>query len=213
MEPKIILLLLSDLLLLMTTLVYGVKMLRRGNVLLGLEWLVVTVSTTNLLIYLLTEIQLAYDVSLFLDAFSRAFGIPLIATAGMMAVTHGYKPSMRTDIVWFVGAFAATFALTTLDAFAKALPYFYLVTWTGFSVFLAYFAWRLWRIGEKGHAVALWLALIAAQAIATIYDFYQIPGDQDHVIFLILALTTWAFLTAVSYHAYVALERSTENRA
>jgi len=208
MEPKIILLLLADLLLLLSTLIYGVKFLRKGNVLLGLEWLVVTVSTSNLLVYLLTEAQAAYSISFFLDAFSRGFGIPIIATAGLMAVTHRYKPSTRTDVLWFVGAFSGTFVLVGADFVARALPYFYLLMWTGFSIYLGYFAWRLWRAGEGFHAAAVGLALVTSQAIATIYDFYRIPGDEDQVIFLILALTTWAYLTVATYHAYCALERA-----
>lgn len=208
MDTKIILLLLADVLLLLTTLIYGVKFLRRGNVLLGLEWLVVTVSTSNLLVYLLTESKAAYSVSFFLDAFSRGFGIPIIATAGLMAVTHRYKPSTRTDVLWFVGAFSGTFVLVGADFLAKPLPYFYLLMWTGFSVYLGYFAWRLWRAGETRHAAAVGLALVTSQAIATIYDFYKIPGDKDQVIFLILALTTWAYLTVATYYAYGALERA-----
>ena len=208
MEPKIIMLLLADLLLLASSLVYGLKFLRKRNYLLGVEWLVVTVSTTNLLIYLLSEWQTAYSISFFLDAFSRGFGIPVIATAGLMAVTHGYRPSMRADLLWFVASLAGTFVLVGTDFMKTPLPYFYLIMWTAFSVYIAYFAWRLKRAGAAGHAAAVVLALVAGQAVACIYDFYRIPGDEDQVIFFTLALTTWAYSLAAMYYAYGALERA-----
>lgn len=208
MDLKIILLLLADLLLLSSSLVYGVKFLRKKNYLLGLEWLVVTVSTTHLLIYLLAEAQWAYDISFFLDAFSRGFGIPVIAVAGLMVLTHGYRPSGRTDVLFFIGAFAGTVVLVSADVVAKPLPYFYLLMWTLFSLYLAYFAWRLQRAGETGHAIGIAIALLSGQAIASIYDFYRIPGDEDQIVFLILALTVWAYSLAEMYYAYGALERA-----
>lgn len=208
MDTRIILLLLADVLLLTSSLVYGLKFLRKRNYLLGVEWLVVTVSTTNLLIYLLSEWQTAYDISFFLDAFSRGFGIPVIATAGLMAVTHGYKPSTRTDVLWFAASIAGTFVLVGADFMKKPLPYFYVLMWTAFSVYIAYFAWRLKRAGKGGHAAAVALGLVAGQVIACIYDFYRIPGDQDQMIFFTLALTTWAYSLAAMYYAYGALERA-----
>ena len=48
-------------------------------------------------------------------------------------------------------------------------------------------------------------------AIAAIYDFYKIPGEETNVFFnfFTLALFTWAFLTVQLYYAYCALERAT----
>ncbi|MDC0662685.1 hypothetical protein [Marinobacter sp. SS21] len=208
MDTKIAILCAATVLLWSTSLIWGLKFLKRKNYLLGIEFLVVTVSTTNLFIYLLIESQLAYDISYFLDAFSRAAGIPIIATAGLMAVTHNYKPSKVVDVVFFVGAFAGTAALLSLDVFAKPLPYFYVAMWTGFSIYLVCFASRLMRAGEARHAVHVFLAMVCSQTIAVIYDFFPIPGDEHQIIFLILALTTWSYLVVVLYYAYLALERA-----
>jgi hypothetical protein len=208
MDLKVIILCLATVLLLATSLVYGVKFLRKKNYLLGLEWLVVTLSTTNLLIYLLGQVQLAYGISFFCDAFSRAFGIPVIATAGLMALTHRYVPSKTVDILFFAGSIAGTAVLVSADFMAGPLPYFYLLMWTAFSFYLAYFAWRLMRAGENRHALGVIIALAAGQAIATIYDFYKIPGDEEQTIFFTLALTTWSYMLAELYYAYGALERA-----
>lgn len=207
MDTKTIILMLADVLLLVTSLICGFKFLKKRNVLLGIECWVVTVSTSNMLIYLLSGSKTSYSISFFLDAFSRGFGIPVIATAGLMAATHRYKPSKLTDIVWFLAAFGGTFVLVMADFVAKPLPYFYVIMWTAFSIYLAYFASRLLQIGAFSAALALLIALFGGQAIACIYDFYKIPGDTDKMIFFTLALTTWSYTLVAMYHAYCALMR------
>lgn len=208
MDTKTIILCLATVLLLATSLIYGVKFLRMRNYLLGVEWLVVTLSTSNLLVYLLSGAQLPYKISFFCDAFSRGFGIPIIATAGLMAVTHRYEPSKLMDVVFFVGSVAGTAVLVSADFMAKPLPYFYVFMWTAFSIYLAYFAYRLMRVGENLHAMGVIVALVAGQAIASIYDFYKIPGDEEQVIFFTLALTTWSYMLTQLYYAYGALARA-----
>ncbi|RQS71955.1 hypothetical protein DID96_11735 [Burkholderia sp. Bp8963] len=210
MELKFYLYCLADLALIATSLVYGVKLLKKRNYLLGIEWLVVTFSATNLMINALTGAQVFYSISLFCDAFSRAVGVPVIAIAGMMAVTHRYKPSIFADVVYVVGALAAAVIVWAADFMIEPKPYFYLVMWSLFSIYLAYFAKRLLSVGEKLNAVGVILALVSAQTIASIYDFYHIPGDDDHVIFYIFALLTWSYQSVSLYYAYCALERAQE---
>lgn len=212
MDPRDLVFLLACALLLTTGYIYGYKFLRKRNYLLGLEWLVVAFSATNFLAFGLTESEVAYFISYFCDAFSRGFGIPIIAVMGLMSVTHGYKPSILVDIVAFVLAIAGTFVLISAEFLSPLLPYFYVGMWALFSIYLLYFAKRLLGAGVTGHAIAVVAALIAGQAIACIYDFYKIPGDETNIVFnfYVLALVTWSFLIAVSYHAYCALERSTD---
>ncbi|MBN3786822.1 hypothetical protein [Burkholderia sp. Ac-20353] len=210
MEFKFYLYCLADLALIVTSLVYGVKLLKKRNYLLGVEWLVVTFSATNLMINALTGAQVFYSISLFCDAFSRAVGIPVIAIAGMMAVTHRYKPSIVVDVVYVAGALAATVIVWAADFMVGPKPYFYLVMWSLFSIYLAYFAKRLLSVGERLNAVGVILALVSAQTIASTYDFYHIPGDDDHMIFYIFALLTWSYQSVSLYYAYCALERAQE---
>ncbi len=210
MEFKYYIYCLADVALIATSSIYGLKLLKKRNFLLGLEWLVVTVSATNLLINALTGEHIFYSITLFLDAFSRTAGIPVIAIAGMMAVTHRYKPSIGADIVYVVGALAATVVVWTADFMVGPKPYFYLVMWSLFSAYLAYVVKRLLSIGETLNAVSVILALVSAQIIASTYDFYHIPGDDDHMIFYIFALFTWSYQSVSLYYAYCALERAQE---
>ena len=83
---------------------------------------------------------------------------------------------------------------------------FYVVVNVLTTLFLAYFSWRLWRIGAKGLAVGAGLATAAASVIAITYDFFPIPGDDAHrTLFYIAALTTWGFQIFVYFFAYRAL--------
>ncbi|WP_175763034.1 hypothetical protein [Burkholderia ambifaria] len=212
MEPKFLLYCLADLALIATSLIYGVKLLRKRNALLGFEWLITTFSATNLMLNALTGEPAFFSVSLFCDAFSRGFGIPIITIAGMMAVTHRYKPSIFIDVVYVVGALAGTVVVWTADFMVQPKPYFYLVMWSLFSVYLVYVVKRLLGAGEKRTAVSMIVALVSTQIIASIYDFYRIPGDSDHMIFYIFALLSWSYLSVALYYAYGALERTQEQQ-
>jgi hypothetical protein len=196
--------------LVVTSLADGIKFLRKRNFLLGVEWLVITFSASNFLFFFLTGFQPSYALSFFCDAFSRGFGIPVITLAGLMVLTHGYKPSIVADVAFFVGAIAGTAVLVGVDAVAKPLPYFYVVMWAGFSVYLAYFAKRLLDAGEPLQALSVLFSLASALAIACIYDFYKIPGEDVNVVFnfYFLAGVTWSYQLFALYHAYDALERA-----
>ena len=211
MEFKAYIYCLADLVLMATSLIYGLKFFGKRNYLLGIEWLVVTFSATNLLINALTGEHVFYSISLFCDAFSRAVGVPVIAVAGMMAVTHRYKPSTTADVMYVVGALAITVVVWAADFMTASKPYFYLVMWSLFSVYLAYVAKRLLSVGERLNAVSVILALVSTQAIASIYDFYRIPGDDDQMIFYIFALLSWSYMSVTLYYAYCALERAHKN--
>ncbi|WP_395505568.1 hypothetical protein [Ectopseudomonas hydrolytica] len=209
MEIKEALALLSSVFLIFCGVQYGLKYVRvRKNYLLGFEWLIVAFSASNLLFFLLTGFEPSYSISLFLDAFSRAFGVPIVAVLGLMAVTHNYKPSVAKDVVIFAVTFAATFVLVLADFVKGPLPYFYLLMWCSYTVFLVYFSWRLLRVGEHLHALLNTLAAAAALAIAVIYDFFPIPGDDDQMVFMIYALAVWGIQIVQQYYAYGALERA-----
>ncbi|RQS04898.1 hypothetical protein [Burkholderia sp. Bp8998] len=197
-----------------TSFIYGIKFLKKRNYLIGLEWWVVTVSATNLLIYFSSGAQISYHISYFLDAFSRGFGIPVIATAGLLVLTHGYKPSLLADILFFVAGFVVAAILMSADFVMKVKPYLYVVMFAGFSIYLAYFIKRLVIAGEKLHALGMAVGLVTCQTIASIYDFYKIPGEETNVVFnfLFLALLTWSYFATELYYAYCALERAEHAR-
>ncbi|EDT43508.1 hypothetical protein [Burkholderia ambifaria] len=208
MDHRSLVLCLSSATLAATTGLYGFKFVRKRNFLLGFEWWIVTISASNAVIFFATESPVSYAISHFLDAFSRGFGMPVIAVAGLMAITHGYRPSTRQDVTLFVLATLGTIALVA-GVLQNALPYFYVAMWALMSIYLAGFVLRLVRAGHVFHALTTTIALVASQAIACIYDFYKIPGEETNVVFnfYVLALLTWSYLTATLYYAYGALER------
>ena len=207
MEIKYYFYIAATVVLIATSFFYGLKFIRKRNFLLAGELFVVTFSATNLLINALTEAPLFLQVSLFCDAFSRCFGIPIIGIAGLMTASNRFRPSTFVDLVLFSLGAVVTVIVWTADFLTGVKPYFYLVLWSAFSIYLVYFAIRLIRVNERLQALIVLAAMVAAQMIASIYDFYRIPGDDDHVIFYTFALLTWSFLGFAMYCGYCALER------
>jgi len=203
---------LAAVVLIATSFIFGLRFIRKRNFLLAGELLVVTFSATNLLINALSEVPAFLNVSLFCDAFSRSFGIPVIGIAGLMMASNRFRPSTFVDVTLFALGLVVTVIVWTADFLTGSKPYLYLALWTLFSIYLVYFAVKLVRVKENLQALTVLVAMIAAQAIASIYDFYRIPGDDDHVIFYTLALLTWSFLGFAMYYGYCALERA-GNRA
>ena len=191
--------------------IYGAKFIKRKkNYLLGLELWVVGFSASNFVVFIATGSEFNYGISLFLDSFSRSFGMPIIATLGLMAVTHNYKPSILKDVLLFAAAFAGTFFVYLSDSFDEPRPYFYLVMWSGYTIYLCYFIVQLARAGEGAHALATAVGAAASLAVAIVYDFFPIPGDDTHMIFMTWAFITWSYSGIQLYYAYGALERARE---
>ncbi|HCF5750998.1 TPA: hypothetical protein NIH39_002090, partial [Pseudomonas aeruginosa] len=146
--------LLSCILLVISGLFYGAAFIRRKNYLLGLEFLIVGISASNFTTFIATGWQANYNIAIFLDAFSRGVGVPVIATLGLMAVTHDYKPSPAKDILIFVAGFAATGVYFLSGIIEGFLPYFYVFMWSAYTLYLCYFTLQLARAGEALHTLA-----------------------------------------------------------
>lgn len=214
MEPRSIVLMLASILLSYVMFKYGFKFLSKRNYLLGIEWLIVGVSGANFAFYWITLSEASYALMIYLDAFSRLFGIPVIGALGMMAISHHYKPSVRADVLVFVASMIGTAILLYSGFFDASLPYIYLVMWYGFAAYLCYFAVRLFAAGETMVAALLSIGIVVASMLHTAYDFYTIPGDETNVFlnFWFIALVVWSYIFAVIYYAYDALGRaSTES--
>ena len=74
--------------------------------------------------------------------------MPIVGTLGLMAVTHGYKPSPAKDFILFLAAFSVTAIYFLSTAFKPWLPYFYVLMWALYTLYLLYFIWCLVRAGE-----------------------------------------------------------------
>jgi len=188
---------------------YGWKFCKLGNYLVGIEWFLLATSSTNFLIYELNHSPVNYFGVLFLDTFSRAFGLPVVTVAGLMVLTHRYRPSIRADVLFFVIPCVATLALIT-DYMADDLKYILLFMWTIFTAYLFYFAYVLQKYGQTRHAIAMLFTATINQAIAWMYDFYKIPGDDTNIFFnfYTIALYVWSYLTIQTYYSYCALKRA-----
>jgi len=195
-EPRDLFALLSCILLVISGLFYGAAFIRRKNYLLGLEFLIVGISASN------------YNIAIFLDAFSRGVGVPVIATLGLMAVTHDYKPSPAKDILIFVAGFAATGVYFLSGIIAGFLPYFYVFMWSAYTLYLCYFTLQLARAGEALHTLATIVGGLAGLVVALRYDFFPIPGDDTKMVFMTMAFLAWSYSMVQLYYAYGALERS-----
>lgn len=74
------------------------------------------------------------------------------------------------------------------------------------SLFLAYFAKRLWSIGEKRPAVWTGLVTVAASTIAITYDSFPFPfDDENRTSFYTAAPATWGTQGFIYYLAYRAM--------
>lgn len=187
---------------------YGAAFIRQKNYLLGVEFLIVGISATNFTTFIATGWQTNYNIAIFLDAFSRGVGVPIIVTLGLMAVTHNYKPTPAKDFILFLLSFIAAAIYFLSSAFKPWLPYFYVLMWSIATVYLLYFTWRLARAGEILHALATFLGAAAGLTIALRYDFFPIPGDDTKMIFMSCAFVTWSYSMAQLFYAYGALQRS-----
>ncbi|MDR3449770.1 MAG: hypothetical protein P4M15_08540 [Alphaproteobacteria bacterium] len=213
MDPRLICICIGTIALAASGFYYGVKFCKLKNYLIGVEWFLLATSSTNFMIYELNHSPINYLGVEFLDTFSRAFGLPIVTVAGLMVLTHRYRPSIRADLLLFVVPSLATLALLT-SYMANDLKYILLFMWSIFTIYLAYFAYVLHKYGEKRHAFGVIIAAITNQTIAYMYDFYKIPGDAANVVmnFYTIALFVWSYLTIQIYYSYCALQRAMEQR-
>lgn len=194
--------------------VYGYRFVKLKNYFLGVEWLILATSAANFAFYWVTYSQISWDIMVFLDAFSRMFGVTLVAVLGMMAATHKYNPPISTDVWLFAVTLAATAVLLYVEIFEPLLPYIYLTTWYLTLIYLIYVTRKLYLAGETAVTVHMTIGLILITIVLTIYDFFPIPGDETNLIFnfYFIAMLTWGYGFSVFYFAYVALLRIADAR-
>lgn len=194
-------------------LVFGVKFIRGyRNYLLGIEWIIVGTSAMNFLLWSVLggdPKNPMYTLAYFLDAFSRSFGFTLVLILGLMMVTQRYKPALWHEIGAFALSIAGGAYLVTLhqDGMYEGAPAaFLVVTNLIASVFVFFFATRVWRAGAKGWAVATTAITLVAMVIAASYDFFPWPFDDAYrTYFYTAALATWGTQGFVYYFGYKAV--------
>lgn len=215
MDLRSLILCLASASLALTGFLYGAKFVRKGNYLIGVEWMILGTSSANAVYYFASGSPTAFAVAHFFDTFSRAFGVPVVLPIGLMMVMRRWRPSIGFDIAVFALSFAATFGLLTGGIVAEVLPYFLLFMSVVLAAFMIYFTGLLLKVGEVGQAVGMCAVIVTSFFISAIYDFWRIPGEDTNVVFnfYTLALLTWSYMTVQIYYAYRALERALAARS
>jgi hypothetical protein len=193
---------------------YGYKFLQRGNALLGFEWLILGYSATNQFLTFNGWNETAGTISWVCDAFSRSVGIPLIAVLGFMKLTHKIEPSLRSDVLVFVGGFLLAVILYDSKALAPFLPTVYLWLMGVWSAYHLYFSHRLWKVDLRKFAVINALAAFAIIFVAMLEGVIHIPNDEKNLFlnFFFIAHWSWALIFGFAYYAYIAYEDRMEIR-
>ena len=139
----------------------------------------------------------------------RSFGFTLVLILGLMMVTHRYKPTLKVEVCAFLLAIIGGIFLVGLHeggVYGVGPATFFVVTNLITSIFLLYFAGRLWRAGSTGWAVATGVITIVAMVIAITYDFFPWPFDDAHrSYFYTAALATWGTQGFIYFKGYKAL--------
>lgn len=193
----------------------GYLFLRQRNSLLGIEWLILGFSACNYFLYLAGVSDLAGQVALICDAFSRWIGIPIIALLGLMKATHKYEPPLPLEIALFVVGFLAAVQFMDAPTLATILPIFYLVMSVGWTLFLFYFARKLWQLDLRGHAMGIVIVAIGTEAIGILEGIVAIPGDETNLVFNFYFISHWGWAVAFAeiYLAYTAFMTRSAERA
>lgn len=209
MDLRDILIISGMLALVATGLGLGYRFWRQDNILLGAEWVILGFSALNFALWVAFGFQLSFEISMVCDAFSRSIGIPVVATLGLAKLTHGFDVSKTAKWLLLVGGFPLTYGLLAYPPIQPVLPYAFFACGIVANIFLIYFALRLARVGEQGHALGITLVNISFIIIALLEGIIAIPGDETNLIlnFFFLAGWVWAIGFAEIYFAYQALAR------
>ena len=192
----------------------GYRLLKIENHLLGYEWLILGFSASNFFLWYIGVSEFSLNIAMFCDAFSRCAGIPIIATLGLMRVTHDLRLSPWQETAVFAASIALAVMFVSMDWWQASLPYIYLSIGTIFTLFLVYFATQLYRAGNVGHALGVLAADAGLLTMALLEGIIPIPGDETNLLlnFFFLSHLTWALCFGELYFAYRALDRRRRER-
>ncbi|WP_156137258.1 hypothetical protein [Tepidimonas taiwanensis] len=202
MDMSLFLFLLSDLSLAGCGYYFGWRFWKRDSILLSFEWWIVAVSASSFFLYAISQWSIFYSLSIFLDAFSRWFGFPVIVVVGVIIFARGVRLARWLEIALFVVGFLGAYIWVTYEVLAPVKPWVYLILAIWFAGFSVYLAAQLFSFNKKYLALFLFLVVVFNLFIAIAYDFYHIPWDDEHrTTFYTLALASWALLLTAYYYA------------
>lgn len=184
--------------------VSGLALLSRHNYLLGDLWLLLAFSGLCFLVYGVYGEPAAYNVSQLCDAFFKGIGLPLVATVGLMAVTHQYHPSRWASAAILGAVLAGAILLEMDDGLAPLRIVLRVSAWSGFAAYLWYFAKRLVSVGEYRHAFGV--VLLLAQAVVVLKGVTATGAGSEQLMYLVFEGVAASYLCIELFYAYCALE-------
>jgi hypothetical protein len=186
--------------------------LRLRNLLLGLEWTALAVSTGIVTVYAFTQFQAGVALWHFFDVFSRLLGIPLISGLGLLKVTHGWEPSRTVDVALFAGSVVVGAWLASHPEWNAQIEWMIAGATVVFFAVLLMLIQQCFKHGVAAHGIALlavtaantWLALAEADYL-TLSPIDHMPQNPREFY---LVYVVWTISFGETYLAYVALGRA-----
>jgi len=196
---------------------FGRQLQKLGNTLLAYEWYILGVSACCGIVVALdqyTPVTWLWD---YLDAFSRLLGVPIIATLGIMRVTHQVRLTKRQESLLFAVSLVAAELFFTLDITIPIREPVYLVTMLGFGVPVVILIRHAFKADRNWEAWMLIAALPLYLYITPLDHYYYLPHNDTAILLNddAAAHLGWAFIFAAIFFAYrgiVTAESSARSR-
>ncbi|TDL99572.1 MAG: hypothetical protein C4K58_06690 [Flavobacteriaceae bacterium] len=143
----------------------GYSFLKHNNRLIGIEYFLIGLSATCGTLFLTFGLHSAESIWIFLDVFSRTFGVTIFVAIGIFELTHNLKLSALKQTLLFALGFALSFWINKNPLFTDILPIMSL----GFGLILLYavgviakqsFDWGLKKNGYLSVLTMIFLILI-----------------------------------------------------
>jgi hypothetical protein len=200
-----------------TGLYFGHHFRKLKNTLLAYEWYILGVSACCGIVVALDPSKPIVWLWDYLDAFSRLLGVPIIATIGLMRVTHQVRLTKRQESLLFAVSLIAALLFFTLDITVPIREPVYLVTMVGFGVPVVILIRHAFKADNKWEAWMLIAALPPYLYITPLDHYYYLPHNDTAIILNddAAAHVGWAFLFAAIFFTYrgiVAADVSARSR-
>ena len=206
---------LRDLLLVIATIALAISMgigmvtlFKRKNLILGAEWMVMFVSSCNIIVWSQTGNDWQWDLVWFLDAFSRVAGMNILLYLGFAQLTHNYRPSIRVDILLFVVIGILAACVMYVDVLIPARHYIFSAAHFVFLPLLVFLTYEMHRLEKTLLMVFMGFSTVTMTISTVLIDFAVPTNNDTNVLFNkdFVSLVSWAFGYLVISRVYVAMD-------
>jgi|ERR1700683_3151035 len=193
---------------------FGRQFQKLENTLLAWEWYILGISACCGIVVALDPWRPIAWLWDYFDAFSRLLGVPIIATMGLMRVTHQVRLSKEQESLMFAVSLVAALLFFTFDITGPIREPVYLVADIGFGVYLLTLIRRAFKAERKWEAWMLTVALPYYLYITPLDHYYYLPHTNTAIIFNddTIAHVGWAVLFSVIFFAYRGIVEADRHR-